>query len=163
MFGSEKKGSSFDTTLISSKAEVVGDIRLTGGLHVDGQVTGNIIAEPESGAVVRISDKGKVTGEIRAPQVIINGHVVGDVVSYEHVELAKKADVTGDVYYRTMEMVMGARVNGKLLNEAEAKKAPAGMLGRMSGEKSQKQNTDEERAQGEESRAAPDVVAMEAK
>ena len=128
MFGNEKKVGNFDTTLISSKAEVVGDIKLAGGLHIDGTVTGNIIAEPGSGAVVRISDKGVVNGEIRAPHVIINGEVHGDVHSFEHVELAKKAAVFGDVYYAMMEMVMGARVNGKLLHSGEepkGKKKPA--------------------------------------
>ncbi|MFY0664255.1 MAG: polymer-forming cytoskeletal protein [Natronospirillum sp.] len=128
MFGNEKKVGNFDTTLISSKAEVVGDIKLAGGLHIDGVVTGNIIAEPGSGAVVRISDKGVVNGEIRAPHVIINGEVHGDVHSFEHVELAKKAAVFGDVYYAMMEMVMGARVNGKLLHSGEepkGKKKPA--------------------------------------
>lgn len=122
MFGNEKKVSNFDTTLISSKAEVVGDIKLSGGLHIDGKVTGNIVAEPGSGAVVRISDKGVVKGEIRAPHIIVNGEVHGDVYSFEHVELAKKAAVFGDVYYAMMEMVMGARVNGKLLHSGEETK-----------------------------------------
>lgn len=122
MFGNEKKVGNFDTTLISSKAEVVGDIKLSGGLHIDGKVTGNIVAEPGSGAVVRISDKGIVKGEIRAPHIIINGEVHGDVYSFEHVELAKKAAVFGDVYYAMMEMVMGARVNGKLLHNGEESK-----------------------------------------
>lgn len=131
MFGNEKKVGNFDTTLVSSKAEVVGDIKLTGGLHIDGQVTGNVIAEPGSGAVVRVSDKGVVSGEIRAPHVIINGRVTGDVVSFEHIELAKKAEVNGDVYYATMEMVMGARVNGKLLHKPEEKGAGKKKLSRL--------------------------------
>ncbi len=133
MFGSDKKSGNFDTTLISSKAEIVGDIKLTGGLHVDGTITGNVIAEPDSAAVVRISDKGSVKGEIRAPHVVINGRVTGDVISYEHVELAKKAEVNGDVYYSTMEMVMGAKVNGKLLNEVEQQKSTKSLVSRLSG------------------------------
>ncbi|MCH8553469.1 MAG: polymer-forming cytoskeletal protein [Natronospirillum sp.] len=134
MFGSDKKVGNFDTTLISAKAEVVGDIKLTGGLHIDGQVTGNILAEPGSSAVVRVSDKGVVKGEIRAPHVIINGRVSGDVTSFEHVELAKKAEVNGDVYYATMEMVMGARVNGKLHHQQENKGAGKRKLGLLGGE-----------------------------
>ena len=131
MFGNDKKVGNFDTTLVSSKAEVVGDIKLTGGLHIDGQITGNVIAEPGSGAVVRVSDKGVVKGEIRAPHIIINGRVTGDVVSFEHIELAKKAEVNGDVYYATMEMVMGARVNGKLLHKPEEKGAGKKKLSRF--------------------------------
>ncbi len=146
MFGNDKKVGNFDTTLVSSKAEVVGDIKLTGGLHIDGQVTGNVVAEPGSGAVVRVSDKGVVKGEIRAPHVIINGRVTGDVVSFEHIELAKKAEVNGDVYYATMEMVMGARVNGKLLHKPEEKGAGKKKLSRLTETVSTTDTSDEKAA-----------------
>ncbi|WP_240316947.1 bactofilin family protein [Saccharospirillum mangrovi] len=114
-----------DVTLISVKAEINGDIRVSGGLHVDGRIKGNILADPDSGAAVRISDKGLVEGEIRAPNIVINGEVKGDVYSSEHIELAKKAVVTGDVHYVMMEMVMGAKVNGKLLHVATDKSKKA--------------------------------------
>ena len=126
MFSSKDKGANthYDT-LISAKTEIVGDVKFTGGLHVDGTVKGNLLAEPDSGAVVRISDKGRVEGQIVAPNVIINGSVVGDVHAGGYIELAKKAQVRGDVYYQSMEMVLGAQVNGKLHHEAKssAKKA----------------------------------------
>ena len=109
----------FDT-LISSKAEIIGDIKFSGGLHIDGKVQGNVLAEEGSGAVVRISDRGVVHGEIKAPNVIINGCVTGDVHSTEHLELAQKATVTGDIFYTKIEMVMGAEVNGSLVNRSVA-------------------------------------------
>lgn len=120
MWGSKQTVAN-DVTLISVKAEISGDIRVSGGLHVDGRIKGNILADPDSGAAVRISDKGYVEGEIRAPNIVINGEVKGDVFSSEHIELAKKAVVTGDVHYVMMEMVMGAKVNGKLLHVAAEK------------------------------------------
>lgn len=120
MWGSDNKVGHYDT-IISNKAELTGDIRVDGGLHVDGIVKGNIIAEDGSSAVVRISEKGVVEGEIRAPKIIINGTVKGDVYSSNHIELAQKASVTGDVHYVMMEMVMGAKVNGKLLHQQEGK------------------------------------------
>lgn len=120
MWGSKQTVAN-DVTLISVKAEISGDIRVSGGLHVDGRIKGNILADPDSGAAVRISDKGYVEGEIRAPNIVINGEVKGDVYSSEHIELAKKAVVTGDVHYVMMEMVMGAKVNGKLLHVAAEK------------------------------------------
>ncbi len=120
MWGSKQTVAN-DVTLISVKAEISGDIRVSGGLHVDGRIKGNILADPDSGAAVRISDKGYVEGEIRAPNIVINGEVKGDVYSSEHIELAKKAVVNGDVHYVMMEMVMGAKVNGKLLHVAAEK------------------------------------------
>lgn len=116
MLGKEKKVTQFDT-LISERSEVNGDLKISGGLHIDGYVKGNIDADADSGAVVRISDKGRVEGEIRAPHIIINGQVTGDVYSFAHIELAKKAHVKGDLYYSMMEMVMGAKVSGKVVHQ----------------------------------------------
>ncbi|MAY00513.1 MAG: cell shape determination protein CcmA [Oceanospirillaceae bacterium] len=127
MFSSKDKGANthYDT-LISSKTEITGDVKFTGGLHIDGVIKGNLLAEENSGAVIRVSDKGRVEGQIIAPNIIINGIVIGDVHAGEYIELAKKAQVTGDVYYQAMEMVMGAQVNGKLHHEPknEGRKKP---------------------------------------
>jgi len=119
MWGNDKKNTRHDyDTLVSSKTELVGDICFSGGLHIDGRVKGSVIAEEGSNAVVRISSHGLVEGEVKAPHVIINGQVVGDVYSSEHVELAQNASVTGTVHYNLLEMVMGAQVNGNLVHEA---------------------------------------------
>ncbi len=120
MFSSKDKGSNthYDT-LISVKTEITGDVKFTGGLHIDGVIKGNLVAEAGSGAVVRVSAKGRVDGQISAPNIIINGKVIGDVHAGEYIELAKKAQVTGDVYYQMMEMVKGAEVNGKLHHQAK--------------------------------------------
>jgi cytoskeletal protein CcmA (bactofilin family) len=124
MWNKEKKGSrhSYDT-LISSQAQIKGDIHFSGGLHIDGKVFGSIVAEPDSGAVVRISDQGLIEGLVRAPHVIINGSVNGDVFSSEHVELAANAVVNGTVHYKLIEMVMGAQVNGSLVHNTEPARA----------------------------------------
>ena len=106
-------------TLVSSKTEIVGDLHFTGGLHVDGKVLGCVIAADDPAAVVRISDHGVIEGEVRAPNIIINGQVMGDVYSSEHVELAANAVVNGTVHYNLIEMVMGAQVNGSLVHGGE--------------------------------------------
>lgn len=125
MFGSKNKSDTHFDTLISSKTEIVGNVKFSGGLHIDGLVKGNVIADAGSGAVVRISDKGCIEGNISAPNIIINGRVRGDVHALEYIELAKKAQVQGDVFYQMMEMVLGAEVNGKLNHKAKGKKSEA--------------------------------------
>lgn len=121
MWGNEKKNARHNyDTLISNKTEFVGDICFTGGLHIDGRVKGSVIAQENDNAVVRISDHGVVEGEVRAPHVIINGQVIGDVYSSAHVELAANASVTGTVHYHLLEMVMGAQVNGNLVHQLKA-------------------------------------------
>lgn len=103
----------FDT-LISTKSELMGNIKFTGGLHIDGKITGNIVADEQSKAVLRISDKGLVEGQIAVPYVIVNGTINGDIHCNGHLELAPKAFIHGNIYYNTLEMVMGAQVNGQL-------------------------------------------------
>jgi len=115
----DKTAASHCDTLISQKTEIVGDVKFKGGLQVEGVIKGNLIAEPGSGAVVRIADSGRVEGQINAPNVVVNGAVIGDIYAGEYIELAKKARVQGDVYYYMMEMVMGAEVNGKLIHQGK--------------------------------------------
>ncbi len=131
MFSSkDKTAASHYDTLVSPKTEIVGDVKFKGGLQVEGIIKGNLIAEAGSGAVVRISDTGRVEGQINAPNVVVNGTVVGDIYAGEYIELAKKARIQGDVYYHMMEMVLGAEVNGKLIHQGkdELKKANKSML-----------------------------------
>ncbi len=103
-------------TLIGHETEIVGDVRFAGGLHIDGVVKGNVVAEAESAdALAIVSERGRVEGELRVAQLIVNGHVSGDVYATERLDLAKNARVFGDVHYRTMEMASGAEVNGQLV------------------------------------------------
>lgn len=117
MFGSDKHKKvdigqfGGKTTIIAQDAEFTGDLRFTGALQVDGRILGNVEAVQ---GLVRISEHGYVEGIIRAPSVLINGHVAGDVHASEHLELDAKARVSGDLYYRFMEMVMGAQISGNL-------------------------------------------------
>lgn len=120
MFGQSnaKPGEFQCDTLISNKTTLVGNIHFSGGLHIDGQVKGNLIAEDGSNAVVRISEQGRVEGEIRSPRAIVNGHIEGNLFVDQHIELAEKAKVDGDIHYTAIQMVMGAQVNGRLVHEA---------------------------------------------
>ena len=106
--------SSNSTTLISKSSEIIGDIKFSDDLEIQGLVRGNIHASSDK-STVRIIEGGRVEGEIHAPKVIINGDVKGDVHCSEHVELAAKANVDGNVHYNLIEMVKGAQLNGNLV------------------------------------------------
>jgi cytoskeletal protein CcmA (bactofilin family) len=103
-------------TLIAATTEISGDIRFKDQLYVNGRIEGNVISD-EEGATVIISDSGCVAGEIRVPNVVINGQVEGNVFAAARVELAAKARVTGNVYYQLIEMHLGAMVDGQLLHD----------------------------------------------
>ncbi len=122
MLGSRKSGfgPSGNTTLVARDTTIVGDIHFSGSLDVEGLVQGNIYAEEGKDALVRIIDKGLVQGEIRAPSVVVNGMVEGDVHSTKHLELAAKGRVQGNVHYTLLEMAAGSEVNGSLTHVTAA-------------------------------------------
>lgn len=127
MFGS-KKNTSFANgghTLFDRAVEINGTVKFAGTLDIEGKVFGDVIALEGSDALVRVREQGAVEGEIRAPKVIINGTVKGDVYSSKHLELASKAVVHGNVHYSVIEMVKGAEVNGSLIHEVTDKKGKA--------------------------------------
>lgn len=100
-------------TLIDANARVVGDVHFTGGLHLQGHIQGNLLAGPEGGELV-VGEGGLIEGEIHAPVVTISGEVRGDIHASGRIKLEGKAVVTGNVYYRLIEIVVGARVDGLL-------------------------------------------------
>ena len=107
--------------LIGAGTVIKGDLTFDGGLRVDGRVHCSVVsAEGKAGALV-LSEAARIEGEIRVSHVVINGAVVGPVHATDYVELQSKANVTGDVYYRTLEIQLGAVVQGRLVYQDEAK------------------------------------------
>jgi len=126
MFGNDKKSNGRPApaveTLIGAGTVIKGDLSFSGGLHVDGTVQGSIVAAPGAEAMLVVSEKGTIEGEVRAPHVVINGNMRGDIVASERIELASQARVQGNIYYKLLEMAAGAQVNGQIVREEEPRK-----------------------------------------
>jgi len=121
MWGNTKKPkqTTHIDSLIGQNSEIRGDVIFSGGLHVDGKVIGNVIAVDGEDSVLTLSERGVIEGEVKVPNVIVNGTVIGDVHAIAHVELAARARVHGNVYYSLIEMAMGAEVNGNLVHQVD--------------------------------------------
>jgi len=102
------------TTVIGKGTQIAGDLHFTGGLHIDGSVRGDVSATADDLATLTVSEEGKIEGDVRVANILLNGTVIGDIYGSQRVELAEKARVTGTVYYNLLEMAIGAEVNGKL-------------------------------------------------
>lgn len=119
MFGrKQNKRNSHINTLIGSGTEIRGDIHFKDGLHIDGVVKGNVISDGDH-SMLTMSEHGRIEGEVRVHNIVLNGTVEGDVYASQHIELAPEARVQGNVYYNLIEMAMGAEVNGNLVHKQE--------------------------------------------
>ena len=119
------------TTVIGGDTLIRGDLVFSGGLHLDGQVEGHVMSrEEDAKATLTVSDHGRIEGDVRVANLILNGIVTGDVFASERVELADRARVTGKVHYRLLEMAMGAQVNGELVRLGENDKTPLALPGK---------------------------------
>ncbi len=111
-------------TLIGQTATINGDLVFSGGLHVDGTINGNVIAEEGSDALLILSKSGHINGDVKVPNMLLNGEIVGDVFGANRVELAADSRINGSVYYNLIEMAIGAEVNGGLIHETAENIAP---------------------------------------
>lgn len=122
MFG--RKGSKPESRidcLIGAGTTIEGDITFTGGLRVDGRVRGNVAASDGKPGTLVLSEQAQIEGEVRVSHVVINGTLVGPIHAAEYIELQPKANVTGDVYYKTLEIQLGAVLQGRLVFQSDSK------------------------------------------
>ena len=110
-----KKTTRIDS-LIGQNTEIQGEIKFSGGVHIDGKIQGKVIGENDGSSLLSQSEYGEIEGEVRSPYVVINGIVNGDVHGSRHVELLSNAKIKGNVYYNLVELAVGAEVNGKLVH-----------------------------------------------
>jgi cytoskeletal protein CcmA (bactofilin family) len=118
MFGRNAK-SEIDS-LIGISARIEGDLIFTGGLRIDGEVHGNVIASEGAESVLIVSEHARIEGEVRCASLVVNGYIAGTVYSSELLELQPKGRIHGDVHYRLLEMHGGALVTGKLTHQPAA-------------------------------------------
>ena len=103
-------------TLMGKGTTIDGNLRFSGGLHIEGVVKGNLAADGDDATLI-LSEHGHIQGEVRVPSMVLNGMIEGDVYAVGKVELFEKARIAGDVYYNLLEMAVGAEVNGKLVRQ----------------------------------------------
>ena len=107
-------------SLIGAAVKIEGNLTFGGGLRVDGEITGNVIAVSDEPSTLVLSEHGRINGEISVTHLVINGVVTGSVSASEYMELQSKSRIIGDIHYKTLEMQLGAIVEGTLIHLADA-------------------------------------------
>lgn len=103
-------------SLIGAGTIIEGDLNFSGGMRIDGQVNGNVIATQGKPSTLVLSEHAQVNGAVNASHLVINGTINGPVSASEYLELQSKAKVSGDVHYGTLEIQLGAIVDGCLIH-----------------------------------------------
>ena len=95
MFKRKRKpgGRSGLTAFIDEGSEIEGRYTFSGTLMLNGRFKGEISTTD----TLIIGEKGIMSGDIRAGQVLVGGEVVGNILGTERVELKRTARVVGDV------------------------------------------------------------------
>ena len=112
---SSKPQSRIDS-LIGAGTVIEGNVTFAGGLRVDGEIKGNVIAAGDQPSTLVASEQARIDGEIHVSHLVVNGAINGPVHCAESLELQARSRVRGDVYYNTLEMHLGAVVEGRLVH-----------------------------------------------
>jgi cytoskeletal protein CcmA (bactofilin family) len=117
MFGRDKDTVRIDL-LLGKSARIYGDVEFSGGLHLEGQVFGNVRALGNDPSTLSVTEDGCIEGSVVVTNIVLNGTVKGDIQATGRVVLGAQAKVQGNVYYGVIETALGAEIMGKLMSLA---------------------------------------------
>ena len=95
-------------SILSSDLTVVGNLKTTGDIQVEGTVEGDIRAH-----LLTVGEGATIRGEIVADDIVVNGRVVGRVRGLK-VRLSSTARVEGDIIHKTIAIESGAHFEGSV-------------------------------------------------
>ena len=107
----KQKGSS---TLIEVGTLIKGEVIFDNELFVMGEVEGDLNSDSDLAKLI-VSKTGKVQGEIRVPNVVVNGTILGNVFASGNLEITGTARIFGDLHYSTIEIQGGSLITGRLV------------------------------------------------
>ncbi len=96
---------------IAEGLKIKGEVQGSEDLRVDGEVEGRINLP---GAVVILGPKGRVTGDVQAREVVLEGACRGNVTARERVRIAATGKLEGDVAAERLVIEEGAQVSGRV-------------------------------------------------
>lgn len=97
-------------TFVGVGTELVGTLRCHGDLVVGGQAQADCIV----GGAFTLSEGGAWEGRLQAANAVIAGHVVGDILVTEKLEIRKTARIRGSVTARSIAVAQGALIDGAI-------------------------------------------------
>jgi cytoskeletal protein CcmA (bactofilin family) len=95
-------------SVLSSDLTIVGNVRSSGDIQVEGTVEGDVRA-----STLIVGESATVKGEVVAEEVIVHGRVVGRLRGLK-VRLSNSARCEGDIVHKTIAIESGAHFEGSV-------------------------------------------------
>lgn len=109
-------------SLIGPDTVVEGDLNFAGGMHIEGEVKGDVSVSHAGAGVLMLGETALIEGNVRVTHLVVHGTITGSVYATDLVELRHSARIVGDVHYGSLEIQMGAVIEGHLVHvEAESR------------------------------------------
>ena len=107
------------TTLIDKDITIKGNTTYSGGLRLDGKITGDLTVLGDAGGTLIMGEESRIIGNVMIETGIINGEITGNIKCLDYLELNANSVIKGDIEYSTIEIHAGAKINGVLLLKKE--------------------------------------------
>jgi cytoskeletal protein CcmA (bactofilin family) len=109
--GEQQRIHSKNVSVIGPTLVFKGELSADEDLVIEGTIEGTIAHHKKN---LAIGKKGRVTADIHASSVLVEGQLNGDIHSDGLVSLAEGAMVIGNIYCSRIVMEEGAQFNGKI-------------------------------------------------
>jgi cytoskeletal protein CcmA (bactofilin family) len=100
-------------SILSSDLTVIGNVKTSGDVQVEGVVEGDIRAH-----LLTVGESATIKGEIVADDIVVNGRVIGRVRGLK-VRLTSTARVEGDIIHKTIAIESGAHFEGSVQRQED--------------------------------------------
>jgi len=97
------------TNILSSGIEIIGSIRFSNDMIIDGKIDGEITSDKGR---VTIGENAVIKGDVTAGEVKVYGKVEGKITS-QRCELKDKSKINGDIKSKVFSMEEGAQLSGR--------------------------------------------------
>jgi cytoskeletal protein CcmA (bactofilin family) len=106
-----------DAAVIGPSIHIDGDVRGEEDLLIEGEVSGTVQLKNNS---LTIGPAGKVTADVYAHSIYVDGYLEGDLYGSERVHIRKSAQVKGNVTSPRVSVEDGAKFKGAIEMDPQA-------------------------------------------
>ena len=99
------------STVIGKSVKIRGEITGAEDLYLDGEIQGTVTLP---GSKVTIGPNAHILADIEGRDVVVFGHVEGNIISSGRVELRQTATVQGDIYTSRLSIEEKAEIQGRV-------------------------------------------------